>query len=153
MTQIVVNNTNMIIETSPPAFQTRQARLERQQRMRALHHAARPADQAPQELARRQIDQARRQVVGVACSSTWAEDCLYRGAEYAPDFRCQCAVCRAEFPDRRYPRPAMESRYSVDCQVEADVDPELAEDLARLRNDRLRAGSVCIDFHRQGRAD
>jgi hypothetical protein len=120
--------------------------------LRAIHTPDSPVRQS-QELLRRQIDEARREVGTVACSSTWAEDCLYRGADYAPDFRCQCAVCRAEYPERLYPRAAMESRYSVDCQVETEVDPELAEDLARLRNDRLRAGSVCIDFRRRDRAD
>jgi hypothetical protein len=37
-----------------------------------------------------------------------------------------------------------ESNYSLDCQIETDEDPEFAEELARLRNDRPRFGSVFI---------
>jgi hypothetical protein len=34
--------------------------------------------------------------------------------------------------------------YSLDCQIEADEDPEFAEEFIRLRNDRARFGSVFI---------
>ena len=67
-----------------------------------------------------------------------------RGADYAPDFRCDCPVCREFFPKRRHPRAARESRYSPDCQIETEEDPEFAEEFARLRNDRPRFGSVLI---------
>jgi hypothetical protein len=93
---------------------------------------------------RRRIRRIRREIEEVVCSATWADDCLYRGAEYAPDFECQCPICRKFFPRRRHPRGVRESRYSLDCQIESEEDPELAEDLARLRNDRLRVGSVFI---------
>jgi hypothetical protein len=92
----------------------------------------------------RQLSQIRREIEELVCSSTWAEDCLFRGAEYAPDFQCACPVCRSLFPNRRHPRAVRESAYSLDCQVEADEDPEFAEELARLRNDRPRFGSVFI---------
>jgi len=92
----------------------------------------------------RQLSQIRREIEELVCSSTWAEDCLFRGAEYAPDFQCACPVCRSLFPNRRHPRAVRESAYSLDCQVEGDEDPEFAEELARLRNDRPRFGSVFI---------
>ena len=92
----------------------------------------------------RQLSQIRREIEELVCTSTWAEDCLFRGAEYAPDFRCACPVCRSLFPNRRHPRAVRESAYSLDCQVETDEDPEFAEELARLRNDRPRFGSVFI---------
>jgi hypothetical protein len=89
-----------------------------------------------------QLAQVRLQIEQLVCSSTWGDDCLYRGAEYAPDFRCSCPVCRELFPHRRHPRSARESKYSLDCQIESDEDPELAADFALLRNDRPRIGSV-----------
>jgi hypothetical protein len=149
MSQIVVNNTNIIVESYPMKSESR---ADRQRRLRTLHSDESPARRS-QELLRRQIDEARSRIGRVACTSTWAEDCLYRGASYAPDFRCQCATCRGEFPERLHPRQAMESRYSLDCQVETEVDPELAEEVAGLRNDRLRAGSVIVDFRRGDRLD
>jgi hypothetical protein len=98
----------------------------------------------------RQLQQIRRQIEETACSSTWAEDWLYRGAAYAPDFQCKCAACRTLYPNRRYPRPVRESDYSADCQVEANEDPEFAEELARLRNDRPRFGSIFVKSGQQG---
>ena len=92
----------------------------------------------------RQLRQIRREIDEKVCSATWAEDCLYRGAEYSPDFTCSCPVCRNLFPNRRHPRPVRESRYSLDCQIESDEDPEFAEEFIRLRNDRARFGSVFI---------
>jgi len=100
----------------------------------------RPVD----EQLRERVEQIRQQVYRTACSATWAEDCLYRGAEYSPDFRCNCSVCRERFPERLYPREARQSDFSGDCQMEAENDPELAEELERLRNDRERVGSVFI---------
>jgi hypothetical protein len=88
------------------------------------------------------IGQIRREIEELVCSAAWAEDCLYRGADYPPDFQCSCAICRTFYPNRRYPRPVRESKYSLDCQVEADEDPEFAEEFARLRSDRPRVGSV-----------
>lgn len=100
----------------------------------------RPVD----EQLKARVEQVRQQVYRTVCSATWAEDCLYRGVAYAPDFRCHCNVCREKFPDRLYPREARQSDYSGDCQLETENDPELAEDLERLRNDRERVGSVFI---------
>jgi hypothetical protein len=93
---------------------------------------------------RERVEQIRQQVFRTVCSATWADDCLYRGARYAPDFRCRCALCREKFPDRLHPREARQSDFSGDCQMESEHDPELAEDLDRLRNDRDRVGSVFI---------
>jgi hypothetical protein len=90
------------------------------------------------------IARFRREIEALACSSAWAEDCLYRGVNYVPDFRCACNLCRDRYPKRRFPQPAKESSISIDCQVEAEVDPELAEDLARLRNEPVRSGSIFI---------
>jgi hypothetical protein len=92
----------------------------------------------------RQVRQIRREIEETVCSATWAEDCLYRGADYSPDFRCSCPVCRNLFPNRRHPRPVRESQYSLDCQIEVDEDPEFSEEFIRLRNDRPRFGSVFI---------
>ena len=92
----------------------------------------------------REVRRLRQEIEELACSATWAEDCLFRGADYAPDFRCDCPVCREFFPNRRHPRGVRESRYSLDCQIETDEDPEFAEEFARLRNDRRRIGSVFI---------
>jgi hypothetical protein len=94
--------------------------------------------------ALRQLRKIRQEIDETVCSATWAEDCLYRGAEYCPDFKCACPVCSGSFPNRLHPRPVRESDYSLDCQVEAGEDPEFAEELERLRNDRPRSGSVFI---------
>lgn len=92
----------------------------------------------------REIAEIRLQIEQLVCSATWGEDCLYRGADYAPDFRCSCPVCRELYPDRRHPRPVLESKYSIDCQIETNEDPEFAEEFAKLRNDRVRVGSVFL---------
>jgi hypothetical protein len=92
----------------------------------------------------RRIERAKRRLEEITCTSTWAEDCLFRGEEYAPDFKCKCPLCREIFRRRLHPRPVRESNYSLDCQAECNEDPELAEDLARLRNERLRVGSVFV---------
>jgi hypothetical protein len=92
----------------------------------------------------RQVRHIRHQIEETACSSTWAEDWLYRGAAYAPDFQCKCLACRTLFPNRRHPRPVRESDYAADCQIETYEDPEFAEELAKLRNDRQRYGSIFI---------
>jgi hypothetical protein len=99
---------------------------------------------------RRRLRASQRQIARAACSSTWREDCLYRGAEYEPDFHCQCGQCAEKFPHRLHPRDYRESDYSSDCQVEqSEVDDELAEDLTRLRNERQRIGSVFLRVPRQ----
>jgi hypothetical protein len=106
------------------------------------------------EQLRQHVEEIRQQVYRTVCSATWADDCLYRGAQYVPDFRCHCAVCREKFPDRLYPREARQSDYSGDCQTEVEHDPEFAEELDRLRNDRERVGSVFIvrESEERGRA-
>lgn len=130
MSRLVVNNPNIVIDapSRPPA--------------------RRRADRAPRSDAEaamiRLLRRIRREIDELVCSSVWAEDCLYRGAEYPPDFRCSCPACRNKFPHRRHPRPVRESAYSIDCQVEAEEDPEFAEEFSRLRNDRERYGSVFI---------
>jgi hypothetical protein len=91
-----------------------------------------------------QVLQIRRRIDETACSSTWAEDWLYRGVDYAPDFECKCEVCRTLFPNRLHPRPVRETDYSTDCQDETSEDPEFAEELAKLRNDRPRYGSIFV---------
>ena len=116
-------------------------------RRRARKRTARPVD----EQLRQRIEQIRQQVSRMVCSATWAEDCLYRGAQYVPNFRCHCALCREKFPERRYPREARQSDYSGDCQLEVEHDPEFAEELERLRNDRERVGSVFIVRHSEER--
>jgi len=148
MSPVKVNNANIMVEIRSV---DRQMRMAQRQRMHSPHAVDRDRRSTEQEL-RRQIEQVRQKLDRLVCSSVWAEDCLYRGAQYAPDFRCSCAVCRCEFPQRRYPRQARQSDISVDCQVEAEEDPELAEDLARLRNDRERLGSVFIARGRDDRA-
>jgi len=147
MSPINVSNANIVVEIRPV---DRQMRHTQWQRMHPLHAVDRERRAAEQEL-RHQIEQVRQKLDRLVCSSVWAEDCLYRGAEYVPDFRCSCALCRSEFPQRRYPRQARQSDISVECQVETDEDPELAEDLARLRNDRVRLGSVFIATGRDDR--
>jgi hypothetical protein len=139
MSQSAISNANIVVEQQPP-IETRTARRKR------LKASAASQTQSQGELLCRQIAQIREKIFRLACSSAWAEDCLYRGTDYAPDFRCRCGLCRAKFPNRRYPRAARESTISVDCQVEADEDPELAEDLARLRNERVRIGSVFVSM-------
>jgi hypothetical protein len=138
MSKPAINNANIIIEEHPLTPETRTARRKR------LRAQAAEQSEAQNELLRRQIDQIREKIFSIACSSAWAEDCLYRGIEYAPNFRCRCLLCEAKFPDRLYPRQARESNISIDCQAEGDDDPELAEELARLRNERARVGSVFI---------
>lgn len=140
MPQPAITNTNIVVERIPEVVETRTARRKR------LKAAAIMDDQrqAVHEQLRRQIERIRQEILHIACSSAWAEDCLYRGIDYAPDFRCHCALCESKYPQRLYPRQARESRVSADCQVEFEEDPELAEDFARLRNERLRVGSVFI---------
>jgi len=132
MSELVVNNPNMIIDAS--SIRTGYRRVDRASGCRDETNTA----------ARLRLREIRQEIDATVCSATWAEDCLYRGADYSPDFKCACPVCRNLFPDRLYPRPVRESDYSLDCQVEAGEDPEFAEELARLRNDRARAGSVFI---------
>jgi hypothetical protein len=131
MPQITVITTNKSVNAQVANARARQ---------RSRNKLRRPVD----EQLRQHIEQVRHQVYRTACSATWAEDCFYRGAQYLPDFRCNCALCRDKFPDRLYPREARQSDYSADCQMETENDPELAEDLDRLRNDRERVGSVFI---------
>jgi hypothetical protein len=135
MAELVVNNPNIVFDAS-----SGDATAGRQGRPR--HRC--PAGSEAETAILRQLRQIRRQIEDTACSSTWAEDWLYHGAQYAPDFRCACPVCRTLFPSRRHPRPVRESDYSLDCQVETQEDPEFAEELARLRNDRPRFGSVFL---------
>ncbi len=133
MSEVIVNNPNILVDGSSGGG----AGLRRQRPRDPVHSAT-------QMTLLRQLSQIRREIEGLVCTATWAEDCLFRGAEYAPDFRCACPVCRELFPNRRYPRAVRESAYSLDCQVEADEDPEFAEELARLRNERPRFGSVFL---------
>lgn len=135
MAEIVVNNPNIVVDASGNGGVA--------DRPGRRHQNRQPRSEAETALLR-QLRHIRRQIEETACSSTWAEDWLYRGAAYAPDFQCACPACRVLFPNRRHPRPVRESNYSLDCQVEAEEDPEFAEDLARLRNDCPRFGSVFI---------
>jgi hypothetical protein len=132
MSELVVNNPNILFDTSEKSAGFRRGR-----------HVGRVPPET-EMAALRKLSEIRHEIDETVCSATWAEDCLYRGAEYCPDFKCACPVCSAEFPNRRHPRPVRESDYSLDCQVEAGEDPEFAEELARLRNDRPRAGSVFV---------
>jgi len=133
MADLVVNNPNIVVDASNGGAAARLARRRSRE--------ARPEIEAA---LLRQLRHLRRQIGETACSSTWAEDCFYRGAAYAPDFRCNCPLCRRLFPNRRHPRPVRESNYSVDCQIETNEDPEFGEELARLRNDPNRFGSAFI---------
>ncbi|HEX4056221.1 MAG TPA: hypothetical protein VHX86_18325 [Tepidisphaeraceae bacterium] len=135
MAEIVVNNPNIVVDADSEG--EAEGRLGRR-------HQNRQTRSEPETTLLRQLRHIRRQIEETACSSTWAEDCLYRSAAYAPDFQCACPACRTLFPNRRHPRPVRESNYSLDCQVEAEEDPEFAEERARLRNDRPRFGSVFI---------
>jgi hypothetical protein len=132
MADLVVNNPNILVDSSirrmPGARPDRAGKIGGEKELAVL----------------RQLRQVRREVEETVCSSTWAEDCLYRGADYLPDFQCSCPVCRSLFPQRLHPRPVRESRYSLDCQIESEEDPEFAAEFARLRNDRTRRGSVFI---------
>ncbi len=130
MPKVIVNNPNIVLESSSGETGFAGAAL----RSAAIDEG----DMAAVRLLR----QFRQEIEELACSATWADDCLFRGARYAPDFRCACANCRKFFPTRLHPRPFRESKYSTDCQVETDEDPEFAEEFARLRNDRPRFGSV-----------
>jgi hypothetical protein len=132
MSELVVNNPNILVDSPSFVIGSRPA-----------GHGARTHTENEMAVLR-QLRQIRREIDETVCSATWAEDCLYRGADYSPDFRCSCPVCRNLFPNRRHPRPVRESQYSLDCQIEADEDPEFAEEFTRLRNDRLRFGSVFI---------
>ncbi len=134
MSELVVNNPNMVIDASDSVENGKFGR-------RRQSSGPRPENEAALV---RQLRGIRRHIEETACSSTWAEDWLYRGATYAPDFKCNCQTCRALFPDRLHPRPVRESNYSLDCQIETNEDPEFAEELARLRNDRPRFGSIFI---------
>jgi hypothetical protein len=138
----------MAIEQGPSLTETRTARRKRIK----SQSSAEAEHQIAGEQLHRQIEQIREKIFLIACSAAWAEDCLYRGIEYMPNFRCRCALCRSKFPDRLYPRQARESNVSVDCQVEVDEDPELAEDLANLRNERMRVGSVFLSGERKDRS-
>jgi hypothetical protein len=131
MTKVIVNNPNIILDSSiKEAYGA------------AANQTQPPARRETEIALLRQVRQFRQKLDQIVCSATWAEDCLFHGAQYAPDFKCGCSLCRRFFPDRRYPRGARESNYSVDCQIETDEDPEFAEEFARLRNDRPRYGSV-----------
>jgi hypothetical protein len=133
MAGLTVNNPNIVVNAS----------IAGGSGFRRLRRGG-PGHSRTQTTLLRQLSQIRREIEELVCTSTWAEDCLFRGAEYAPDFQCACPACRSLFPNRRHPRAVRESAYSLDCQVEADEDPEFAEDFARLRNDRPRFGSVFI---------
>ena len=133
MSEMTVNNPNIVVNASIAGGSGFQRPRQ-----------GGPGHSRTQMTLLRQLSQIRREIEGLVCTSTWAEDCLFRGAQYAPDFQCACPVCRSLFPNRRHPRAVRESAYSLDCQVEADEDPEFAEELARLRNDRPRFGSVFI---------
>jgi hypothetical protein len=132
MSDLVVNNPNILVDTQlrpgGRRFPDRAGRTRTEGEMAAV----------------RQLRRIRREIEETVCSATWAEDCLYRGADYPPDFRCSCPVCRNLFPNRLHPRPVRESKYAPDCQIEAEEDPEFSEDFLRLRNDRMRIGSVFI---------
>jgi hypothetical protein len=132
MPELVVNNPNILVDSSSRDIDGR-----RRYRGDSAQTEAETAVLQGLRQIRREIDER-------VCSATWAEDCLYRGADYSPDFRCACPVCQKLFPNRRHPRPVRESLYSLDCQVEMDEDPEFAEEFNRLRNDRPRFGSVFI---------
>ena len=133
MSELVVNNPNILVDSSATAARISACELRRQ-----------GAHTEQETAALRQLRQIRREIDETVCSATWAEDCLYRGADYSPDFKCACPACRKVFPNRLHPRPVRESEYSLDCQIEAEEDPEFAEEFARLRNDRTRFGSVFI---------
>jgi hypothetical protein len=132
MAELVVNNPNILVDSPVRGVGCRRPGVAG--RMHTERETA----------VLRQVRQIRREIDERVCSATWAEDCLYRGADYLPDFSCSCPVCRNLFPNRRHPRPVRESEYSLDCQIEADEDPEFAEEFVRLRNDRTRFGSVFI---------
>lgn len=130
MPKVIVSNPNIVFESSSGETGLAGAAL----RSTALEET----DIAAVRLLR----QFTEEIEELACSAAWAEDCIFRGARYAPDFRCACPNCRKFFPNRLHPRSFRESKYSTDCQVESDEDPEFAEEFARLRNDRPRFGSV-----------
>src|SRR5208282_2548575 len=118
MSKPAITNANIAVEQKTPGPETRTARRKRL-KARAPTEAER---QFAGEQLRLQIERIRQKIFLVACSAAWAEDCLYRGIDYAPNFRCHCALCKSKFPDRLYPRQARESRISVDCQVEVEED-------------------------------
>jgi hypothetical protein len=130
MSKMIVTNPNIVFVSSSKGPNVQVRRDEP------------PARRETEMALARQLRQFREKIDQLVCSATWAEDCLFRGAQYAPDFRCGCPVCRKFFPNRRYPRATRESNYSIDCQIETDEDPEFAEEFARLRNERPRYGSV-----------
>ncbi len=134
MAELAVNDVNAIVSASGDGAEAR---------LSERPHSWEPRAEADAVL-QREVRLIRRQIDEVACSSTWAEDCLYRGVDYAPDFQCKCEACRELFPNRLHPRPVRESDYSADCQIESNEDPEFAEELAKLRNDRARFGSIFI---------
>jgi len=137
MSNLTVTNTNIVVESLQTA----------KRRKRAKKLAAHCADwgRAEQQTRLRALaEKFRRHVESIVCSSVWAEDCLFRGANYEPDFRCSCNLCQARFPKRLHPRPVRESAISLDCQAEIEADPDLAEDLRRLRNERERIGSAFV---------
>ena len=101
MIEMVVNNPNTVNVSPSPKIAPRKRR-----------RGGKPHSQSDAELMVR-IGQMRRDIEELVCSAAWAEDCLYRGADYPPDFQCECAICRAFFPNRRYPRPVRES--ILDC--------------------------------------
>jgi hypothetical protein len=134
MMESVVNNPNIFFDASDGVADATLGRRG---------HDGEPRPEADASLLR-QVGHIRRQIEETACSSTWAEDWLYRGADYSPDFQCKCIACRTLFPERLHPRSVRESDYSADCQIETNEDPEFAEELAKLRNDRPRYGSIFV---------
>lgn len=132
MSELVVNNPNILVDST--SRDPRSGRPDRGGRTRTEGEMT----------VLRQLRQILREIDETVCSATWAEDCLYRGADYLPDFVCSCPVCRNLYPHRRHPRPVRESKYSLDCQIETDEDPEFSEEFLLLRNDRARIGSVFI---------
>jgi hypothetical protein len=135
MPNLIISNINVIVE----AFKQSGSKRHRQDTPHC--HAAPPSQRA----VLRRVHAARKKLRQIACSSTWAEDCLHRGAAYSPDLKCQCPNCREKFPNRLHPRPVQETNISSDCQQETEADPDLAEELKALRNDRPRLGSVFLD--------
>lgn len=77
----------------------------------------------------------------VACSRPWFEAVVHRNEPYSPDFQCQCDRCRSETPSRLDPRPARETKISIDCQEDAEMeDAEFFPKFAQV--DRI--GSVYV---------
>jgi hypothetical protein len=65
---------------------------------------------------------------------------------------CRCGNCR-KCKRPPFPRYYVASVISYECWLEEQtVDPELADELAPLRNDRLRVGSTLVARSRSARA-